>query len=86
MASGRIVSAADIVPEAGQPGQIGQPVKLPPRGGPGRPQRAQMVKDGPLALAVLVGRHDGRWSHELRGRGVACRSLAGAALASNQQS
>ena len=76
MASGRIVAAADIAPEAGQPGQLGQLVQLPPRGGPGRPQRAQMVKDGPLALAVLVGKHDGRWSHELSGRGAACRALA----------
>ena len=76
MASSRIVFAADIAPEAGHPGQLGQLVQLPPGGGGGHPQRAQMVKDGPLALAVLVGRHDGRWSHELSGQGAACRALA----------
>ena len=56
----------------GQSGQEAQRVR-----GRGRPLREeQVVKDGPLALAVLVGRHDGRWSTELAGQGAWCRALA----------
>ena len=72
MPSGRVVFASDFAFDGNKPGLPGQPAGR----GRGRPQRAQMMKDGPLALAVLVGNHNGRWSQALSGRSAACRALA----------
>lgn len=55
-------------------GQVGQ--RAPDAHARGRPRRGEQVKDGPLTLAVLVGRQDGRWSAELNGQGASCRALA----------
>ena len=67
--------AEGIVPIAS--GQHGQR----PQSSRGRPCRESQMKDGPLVLAVLVGRSNARWFQEL-----SCQVPAGRALAARVRS